>query len=89
MFVPSSILRRFRGRGRQATTVRKSVRVRLQLEALDARLVPTVFHVSTLADGGAGSLRDAITQANAHHGKNYNPDSSCHGILLPVHLGLV
>ena len=38
------------------------------LEALGDRIVPSVFHVTTLADGVAGSLRDAITQANAHAG---------------------
>src|SRR5262245_3361765 len=38
------------------------------LEALDDRIVPAVFHVTTLADGGAGSLRDAVSRANAHPG---------------------
>src|SRR5262249_29384739 len=38
------------------------------LEALGDRIVPSTFHVTTLADGGAGSLRDAITRANAHAG---------------------
>src|SRR5262245_19306996 len=38
------------------------------LEALGDRIVPSTFHVTTVADGGAGSLRDAITQANAHAG---------------------
>jgi hypothetical protein len=38
------------------------------LEALDDRIVPSTFHVTTLADEGAGSLRDAIAQANAHAG---------------------
>src|SRR5262249_58905380 len=28
----------------------------------------SAFHVSTLANGGAGSLRDAIARANAHAG---------------------
>ena len=40
----------------------------LPLEQLEGRLVLTAFHVTTLADGVAGSLRDAITQANAHAG---------------------
>src|SRR5262249_3970889 len=38
------------------------------LEALGDRLVPATFHVTTLADGGAGSLRDAVAGANAHAG---------------------
>src|SRR5262245_31571682 len=38
------------------------------LEALADRIVPSVFHVTTLADGGAGSLRDAVSRANAHPG---------------------
>src|SRR5262249_26986795 len=38
------------------------------LEALDARIVPSTFHVTTLADAGDGSLRAAVAQANAHPG---------------------
>ena len=38
------------------------------LEALADRIVPTVFHVTTLTDGVDGSLRDAVTRANAHAG---------------------
>src|SRR5262245_58891670 len=38
------------------------------LEALDARIVPSTFHVTTLADAGDGSLRAAVAQANAHAG---------------------
>ena len=40
----------------------------LPLEQLEGRLVLSAFHVSTLADGGPGSLRDAVAQANAHAG---------------------
>src|SRR3954470_6426959 len=40
----------------------------LLLEQLEGRLVLTAFHVATLTDGVAGSLRDAITQANTHAG---------------------
>ncbi len=46
------------------------------LEQLEARLVPTAYTVTTLADGVAGSLRDAITHANADHGTdtvNFKP----------------
>jgi hypothetical protein len=35
------------------------------LEGLGERIVPSAFHVTTLADAGAGSLRDAVAQANA------------------------
>ena len=40
----------------------------LSLEQLDDRTVPAVFHVTTLADGGAGSLRDAVARADARPG---------------------
>src|SRR5262245_32182484 len=53
---------------RKGTTARKPARLRLGLEALDDRIVPAVFHVTTLADGGAGSLRAAVAGANAHPG---------------------
>ena len=38
------------------------------LEQLEGRIVLSAFHVTTLADDGAGSLRDAITQANTRVG---------------------
>src|SRR5438270_503566 len=38
---------------------------RPRLEALESRLTPTTFHVSTLADSSDGSLRAAITSVNA------------------------
>lgn len=34
------------------------------IELLEARIAPATFTVTTLADSGAGSLRDAIAQAN-------------------------
>src|SRR6516162_3239603 len=55
---------------------RRTSPLRLALEQLEDRLVLTTYTVSTLADGVAGSLRDAITQANAHHGTdkiNFQP----------------
>lgn len=40
----------------------------LILETLEDRTVPSTFTVSTLASSGAGSLRQAIQEANAHPG---------------------
>src|SRR5262245_585011 len=40
----------------------------LLLELLETRDVPTVFTVTSAADAGAGSLRQAILDANAHAG---------------------
>src|SRR5262245_25562465 len=68
MSVFRSVSEWLRGRGRPAAAMRKPARARLGLEALDGRLVPAGFHVSTLADGGAGSLRAAVAQADAHAG---------------------
>src|SRR5262245_41237448 len=48
----------------------------LALEQLEDRLALTTYTVTTLADGVAGSLRDAVTQANAHPGAdtiNFQP----------------
>src|SRR4051812_6675982 len=47
---------------------RRPARRCLPLEQLEGRLVLSAFHVTTLADGGAGSLRAAVAQANAHPG---------------------
>jgi len=41
---------------------------RLSVEQLDDRIVPSTFTVSNLDDSGAGSLRAAITAANANPG---------------------
>src|SRR5262249_32765221 len=38
------------------------------LEWLSDRIVPSAFHVTTLADGGPGSLRATLAQANTHAG---------------------
>src|SRR6516164_2114472 len=37
-----------------------------RLQLLEGRSVPSVFHVTTTADSGPGSLRDAVAAANAH-----------------------
>ena len=46
----------------------RSVRTRLRLEPLADRCLPTTFTVTTLLDGGPGSLRDAVAAANASPG---------------------
>lgn len=43
-------------------------RGRLRLECLETREVPSTISVTSLADSGTGSLRDAIAQANASTG---------------------
>src|ERR1700745_3560399 len=43
-------------------------RNRLTVEELESRLVPATFTVLNTNDSGAGSLRDAIAQANANVG---------------------
>src|SRR5215217_8875714 len=47
---------------------RRPTRRCLPLEQLEGRLVLSAFHVTTLTDGVAGSLRAAISRANAHGG---------------------
>lgn len=47
---------------------RKPQRQVLAIEQLEDRLVPSTFTVSTLSDSGAGSLRQAILNANSHPG---------------------
>src|SRR5690349_17005063 len=43
-----------------------SLFARLNITALEDRTVPSAFTVTTLADSGPGSLRQAILDANAH-----------------------
>src|SRR5215475_9768752 len=46
-----------------------AARCRPHLEVLEARLAPAAYHVTSLSDdGSAGTLRWAITQANANAG---------------------
>jgi hypothetical protein len=41
-----------------------------RVEALEGRLLPSIFTVTNTNDSGAGSLRQAILDANAHQGTN-------------------
>src|SRR5438067_1556963 len=43
-----------------------SLFARLSITTLEDRTVPSAFTVTTLADGGPGSLRQAILDADAH-----------------------
>jgi hypothetical protein len=45
---------------------RRPARFRPIVEVLEDRAVPSVYHVTTSADSGAGSLRAAIAQANGN-----------------------
>src|SRR5689334_14691184 len=47
--------------------VRKPCRTALAMEALEDRRVPALFTVTSLLDGGPGSLRQAILDAAANH----------------------
>ena len=47
---------------------RRPVTARLSFELLEDRTVPSTFTVLNLADGGAGSLREAVQAANAAPG---------------------
>src|SRR5690348_14486231 len=47
---------------------RPGARFRPGVEALEGRLTPSAFAVTTTDDGGPGSLRQAILDANAHPG---------------------
>jgi hypothetical protein len=69
----SRLLRRFMApsrprRTRSPVARPASPKARLLLQALEGRIVPATFTVLNTNDSGAGSLRDAITQANANPG---------------------
>ena len=49
---------------------KRAMSVRLSLELLEDRTVPSTFTVLNLADSGLGSLREAILDANANPGAN-------------------
>lgn len=53
---------------RSGSSTTNPARARLRAEQLEDRTVPANFEVINLADAGAGSLRDAISQANANPG---------------------
>jgi hypothetical protein len=56
------------GTGGGRHPIRPPGRARLGVEPLEDRTVPSTFTVDTLADSGLGSLRAAITAANANPG---------------------
>lgn len=56
--------RRSSNKSYRSTSARKGVRRFTLPELLEARTMLSAYHVTTSADGGAGSLRDAITQIN-------------------------
>jgi hypothetical protein len=56
---------RYAGRTRRP---QKGARCRPGLEVLEDRTVPSTFLVNNVGDSGAGSLRQAILDANAHSG---------------------
>src|SRR5262245_34641498 len=57
--------RRASSQGRRRPPV---VRFMPRLLALEDRTLPSVYLVANLADGGTGSLRQAVADANAHPG---------------------
>ena len=64
LFVPSGT-----EKGRRPTRLRKpATAIRLSLERLEDRTVPSTFTVRNLADSGLGSLRQAVLDANANPG---------------------
>src|SRR5438552_111654 len=54
--------------GRLARTRRRRQHYQPAVEALEDRSLLSVFMVTNADDGGPGSLRQAILDANAHHG---------------------
>ena len=58
----------FRQRPARRASERKPSTMFLSVERLEDRTVPTTFTVLSLADNGAGPLRQAILNANAHVG---------------------
>lgn len=50
---------------------RKPQRCRPMCEQLDERIVPANFRVTSLADSGVGTLRDALTTLNANPGEHH------------------
>lgn len=56
----------------------------LRLQDLETRVAPAIFTVTTLADSGPGSLRDALAKADTEPG----PDKVVFKLPTPVAQGL-
>src|SRR5215471_16006610 len=66
--LPKSTLTGAPARPKGGRACRRHPALRLQLDALEDRALPSTFTVLSLADTGPGSLRQAISDANAHSG---------------------
>jgi hypothetical protein len=64
----STLFRLLRALARRTPRERLGSRVRLRIEQLEDRQVPTTLTVTSLGDSGTGTLRDAITKANGDSG---------------------
>src|SRR3954465_12375747 len=80
---PASILRRRLHHRIRAThpaaLIRTSARFRPRLEVMEARMLLATFLVTTTADGGGGSLRQAIFDSNAATGRANTIDFAIRG----------
>jgi hypothetical protein len=78
-----SLIRRFTFAGRRSTPPARRPRSLPHLETLEDRTVLSTFLVSNLADSGAGSLRQAIINANTQPGADVvNFASNLHGTII-------
>ena len=63
-------LRNLLGGNTTKTAIKKGIRRRLELLGLEERIVPATFSVLNDSDSGAGSLRQAIIDANTTEGND-------------------
>src|SRR5262245_23430798 len=75
MSVSSYLAKLLRRSGRlEQASVRKPRRSRLALEALEDRQLPSILTVTSPADDGPGTLRQAIDRANDGDTIQFSPD---------------